>query len=175
MTESEIIMSKKNNNTTANATIDALTKKALDANQKADTATKTDDKPKVDDKPAAPKADDKPKANDKKADDKPKAKTYKDAAVNKDKVEKKVATALDADKKAIKAALDKYIKDDKTITVNIDYKKAKITVKRANKLIARLNKRKNDFYLRTYKDSKETIAKNQTLDACTKAIEKLLK
>ena len=152
----------KNNTTTTNATVDTLIEKANKANP-------TVDKPKADDKPAAPKAD------DKKANDKPKAKTYKDAVVNKDAVDKKVATALDADKRAIKTALDKYIKDDKTITVNIDYKKAKITVKRANKLIARLNKRKNDFYLRTYKDSKETIAKNQTLDACTKAIEKLLK
>ena len=59
---------------------------------------------------------------------------------------------------------------DSTKQINRDYKKAKITVKADNKLIARINVRKTSYYLRTYKDKKETIKKDASFADIKNAI-----
>ena len=172
---------RTNTTTTTNKTINEKANKMLEKALATKETAKTDNKKetktdsKKDNKTDAPKTETKKDNKTETKKDAPKEKVYKDAKINNDKVDKKVVTAINKDVTELKKALAQLIKDDKTITINIDYKKAKITVKKANKLIARINKRKTDFYLRTYKDSKETIAKNQSLDNCTKAIEKLLK
>lgn len=55
-------------------------------------------------------------------------------------------------------------------TIAIDWKKPKITVKRNNRLIARINVRAKSYYLRTYHDSIETVTKNATLEQIKKAV-----
>lgn len=169
---------KKNTTTTTNATVDTITKKALEA-QTAQT-----DKPKTD-STDKPKTEDKPKPKTDKKEDKPK-KALKDETVNADAVtDKEAKKRIDNVKTELNKALrmtvpandkdkPKKREDRKNVYINIDYKKAKVTIKLDNVLLARINVRKNDYYLRTYKNKAEHIAKNQTLEACTKAIEKLL-
>lgn len=63
--------------------------------------------------------------------------------------------------------LRKFVDD---CTIAIDWKKPKITVKRNNRLVARINVRAKSYYLRTYKDSVETVTKNATLEQIKKAV-----
>lgn len=59
---------------------------------------------------------------------------------------------------------------DETTVVNVDFKKAKITVKRNNRLVARINVRVKSYYLRAYHDSIKTVTKDASLEQIKKAI-----
>lgn len=56
-----------------------------------------------------------------------------------------------------------------TYSINIDFAKSKLTVKDGNKLVARVNLRTKNFYLRTYDTGKEVITKQATLEDVLRA------